>query len=1054
MSSRQVFILAASRLSACLLAVGIIVALPGILWAAEGLASEANQQTAEVQSLLRLRCVKCHNPLHPEAELNLSTLRGLARGGENGPAVVLADPLKSHLWQRVSADEMPPNAPLPASEKQLLQNWLESGSPGLPAPGHNLQIVGLDHWAFQHLAKLDVPTVKVPDGLRTPIDHFLQAQLDKAGLTLNAAADRVTLIRRVAFTLTGLPPTPEEIAAFESDAAEDAYEQMVERYLASPRYGEHWGQFWLDAAGYADSSGYFSNERDRPLAWRYRDYVIDAFNRDKPLEQFICEQLAGDELFPFQPGQEVTPDQLQSLIATQFLANAPDGTDQSAASPEAQQVDRYAALEGTQEMIASNLLGLTVKCARCHDHKFEPISQREYYQLQSILLPALNPRDWVPPLQRKLRVSTVDEQNFRQQQNAAFDRQLAELERERKGLEDLVLSSRQRGTELFFDGFSHTEATPLANWRLIDTQKEIPFPIAGSAAVSTAQVKDGALHVISAQNRYWVISKQSFDWTPAEESEWIQFSFRLVADRLLPSATQAMRVGYYLALIPPPKQNAGQGGLLVDGNPTGETGIYLDPPAGPSQRLSTIAKEPYQPGTNYGVRITKLAGDQYRVEHLINFRLQPESIVVSAANLPDGAFGYYAGHGRSFIVDDLLVEGGKGTPATFELTAEQVASEKRLNEIQASIRQLEAQRQVDVGNEITWVSDRSAQAPEVFLLQRGNYNAPAEAVVPAGLQVLSDAEHPFELTTNSTAGRTTGRRLAFARWLTKPGTRPAALVARVQANRIWLQHFGRGLTSTSENFGLSGEPPQQVALLDYLAAKLSTLGWKAIHREILLSAAFRQSSTATRLAMEKDPGNRLYSRASLRRLSAEQMRDAMLAVSGELDLTAGGPAVPIEQTGTEQEKARGPLNREVVVSESTSGAHRRSIYLQHKRTQIPTVLALFGSPSIAINCVERRPATVPLQSLSQLNSEFIRLRAKAMAQRVMRESGGEEALAIRRATVLTAGRSPSAAEEQLAHEFVAQQRSLYATAEDNGNKQAWTDLCHMLLASNLFLYIE
>jgi hypothetical protein len=339
--------------------------------------------------------------LHPKGELNLSTLRGLSRGGESGPAVEHADPLKSNLWQRVSADEMPPNAPLTAAEKQLLKSWLESGSPGLPASDHDLPIVGLDHWAFQHLATPEVPAVKTSDGLRTPIDHFLQAQLDKTSLSLNAAADRATLIRRVAFTLTGLPPTPEEIATFETDAAAHAYEQMVERYLASPRYGEHWGQFWLDASGYADSSGYFSNERDRPLAWRYRDYVIDAFNRDKPLEQFICEQLAGDELFPFKPGQEVTPDQLQSLIATQFLANAPDGTDQSAASPEAQQVDRYAALEGTQEMIASSLLGLTVKCARCHDHKFEPISQREYYRTVSAarnyierIFPMLSPPPW------------------------------------------------------------------------------------------------------------------------------------------------------------------------------------------------------------------------------------------------------------------------------------------------------------------------------------------------------------------------------------------------------------------------------------------------------------------------------------------------------------------------------------------------------------------------------------------------------------------------------------------------------------------------------------
>src|SRR5687768_8036587 len=268
---------------------------------------------------------------------------------------------------------------------------------------------GSKHWAFQSLHKSQPPATRDPTSVRSDVDRFIVAALEARGLSLSAEADRVTLIRRVCFDLTGLPPTPQEVDAFVADKTPDAYERMVERYLASPRYGERWGQYWLDAAGYADSSGYFSNEKDRPLAYRYRDYVIDSFNRDVPFDQLVREQLAGDEMVDWKSGADASPEVVRALVATQYLSNAPDGTDQSAAQPEAMRLDRYSALEGTQQIVASSLLALSLKCARCHDHKFEPISQREYYQIQSIFLPALNPADWVPPLKRTVAVTTPDD---------------------------------------------------------------------------------------------------------------------------------------------------------------------------------------------------------------------------------------------------------------------------------------------------------------------------------------------------------------------------------------------------------------------------------------------------------------------------------------------------------------------------------------------------------------------------------------------------------------------------------------------------------------------
>ncbi|MBC7816832.1 MAG: DUF1549 domain-containing protein, partial [Planctomycetaceae bacterium] len=236
------------------------------------------------------------------------------------------------------------------------------------------------HWAFQTLQRPAVPAVKDAEHGRSPIDRFVLAKLEEQGLSLSPEADKRTLIRRVAVDLTGLPPTPSELAEFVADQSPDAYERMVERYLASPHYGERWGKWWLDVAGYADSNGYFNADSDRPLAYRYRDYVIRAMNADKPFDQFIREQIAGDELSGFDPKEHerhATPEMIDLLEATHFLRNSPDGSGESDGNPEEVMIDRYFALEGAQQILSSSLLGLTIQCSKCHDHKFEPITQRE-----------------------------------------------------------------------------------------------------------------------------------------------------------------------------------------------------------------------------------------------------------------------------------------------------------------------------------------------------------------------------------------------------------------------------------------------------------------------------------------------------------------------------------------------------------------------------------------------------------------------------------------------------------------------------------------------------
>ena len=938
---------------------------------------------------------------------------------------------------------------------------------------------GEDHWAFQSLQKPEAPAVGAGGDARNAIDRFILARLEARGLSIGPEADRAALARRVCFDLTGLPPTPAEVDRFVNDTSTDAYEQMVERYLASPRYGERWGQYWLDAAGYADTSGYFSNERDRPLAYRYRDYVIESFNRDVPFDQFVREQLAGDELVDFKPDAESSPGVMRALVATHYLSNAPDGTDQSAAQFEAMRLDRYAALEGTQQVVASSLLGLSLKCARCHDHKYEPITQREYYQVQSILLPALNPADWVPPLKRTVRVATADDIARWTAKVRQHEAELAALREQGRRIADSIAAREMAALDdacsvarssappdeaktVFADATSDPVA---ARW--VSTA---PAGAEDHAVVLDQEIADRhcatrqgtALRVLARNHcESLLATKQKFDWTPDEVGQSIQVTFDLVADQTTAGGSPTTPAGYfgYFASAhesfrrDKTKPGGDVGNVLLDGNSQGNPNVYFDYP-GDAARKVPLGTTTYAPARNFGVRVTNAGGGNFHLLHLADGIPDGEPLSVRGVDLPDGAFGFYFGASRSFVVDNVTIRSGKFsgqlTPAH-----QFIVDQRRRAQIDQEIKRREASRPTLQGTEVAWVSDRSSAAPKVYLLKRGAYGANGDEVQPSGFAVLTDSDNAYELPAPSGNARSTGRRLAFARWLTRPGSRPAALLARVQADRIWRNHFGRGLVPTADNFGLSGTPPTHPELLEFLAASLVESAWrvKSLHRLILNSGTYRQSSLARPTEAAADPDNALYWRFPLRRLDAEAIRDSMLAVSGELDVTAGGPAVPIDRYGSEQEKTRGALNREIVVNERTPGARRRSIFLEHRRTQLPTQLALFGTPSIAVNCIERSAATVPLQSLAQLNSEFVRLRAKAAAERLMRESNDNDGNRVTRAYRLAIGRAPTADELSDARAFLAEQRTTYLP-EESPDLSALTDFCQMLFASNPFLYVE
>ncbi|MBS0263353.1 MAG: PSD1 domain-containing protein [Planctomycetes bacterium] len=1030
-----------------------------LLWVAPLYAADrpAPRFTAEIQPLLKRHCVKCHGPAKQEAQLNLSTASGVIRGGMNGAVLVPHDVGNSLLWKRVADDEMPPESPLSEDEKALLKNWIAAGAPGLPSRDKVAgAVAGKDHWAFQPLQAVAVPAVRDKSRLANEIDDFLQSELERQGLSLAPAADRATLIRRVSFDLTGLPPTVAEIETFVNDPAPNAYSRMVDRYLASPHYGERWGKYWLDAAGYADSNGYFNADSDRPLAYRYRDWVVRALNSDKPFDQFVRGQIAGDEMAGFTPGNSASAEVIGLLEATHYLRNSQDGTGESDGNPDEVRVDRYTVIEGTIQNMMNSLLGLTIQCAKCHDHKFEPITQRDYYQLQAVLAPVYNLQNWVKPQERFVYASLPGEFEAWDSQVKTLD---AAITREKQRLYDWARQHRPHGTVVLADDFDAADLRLDERWSNTapgdNTPAGSPPANIGSSQAPGVYVAGGVLKVQAAdgQSEGWVSTKQKIDWTPAEIGGVIQVTFDLTAVRLNDADPPAERVGYYLALHDFQNDSPVAGGnLLIDGNPKAATTVYLDYPGGGSKSAGEVGGTGYQAGRNYGIRITHVKQGRYQLEHLVDFLPDGKSLTLAEADLPDGGFGIAVYAKRNFAVDNLVIERFEGQSesgtALTQFRKNYDVEKQALDGVQKQRAALS-----DRPGKIAWASDLSDTAPDVFVLERGDYAKPAAKVEPEGLAVLSDAGHPFQIRPVGETRKTTGRRLAFAHWITAPDSTAAALLARVQVNRVWHRHFGTGIVAPVDNLGISGALPSHPELLEWLAwnfaarsasAETGTVPWslKQLHRVILNSAAYRQSSRTDEVAFQKDPDNRLLWRYPVRRLDAEAIRDALLAVSGDLNPQVGGPFAATKRLDT----------GEVVPADPNGSGRRRSLYLQQRRTQVTSLLAVFDAPTIVFNSPQRPVSTMPLQTLALLNSEFVVERARNFARRLESAADADPAR-VRLAWLSAWNREPESHELTAALEFLEGQAAEHAT-DNSPRESAWADLCQMLLAANEFLYVE
>ena len=978
----------------------------------------------EVRPILSDNCFSCHGPDEGTRQrgLRLDVPEGLFedRGRLGGPVVVAGDASESRLFQRLVTESsrlrMPSGAdPLTGEQIETLRLWIDQGA-------------GWEtHWAFIPPERPALPPVSDPEWVRNPIDNFVLARLDAEGRGPSAEADRATLLRRATLDLTGLPPTPDELVAFLNDDSPDAYEKAVDRLLGSPRYGERMATEWLDAARYADTNGY-QTDGERTM-WRWRDWVIDAYNANMPFDQFTIEQIAGDML------PNATRDQ---RIATAFNRNHSQNGEGGIVVDEflvEYAVDRV-------ETTSTVWLGLTLGCARCHDHKFDPLSQKEFYEVLAnfnnipergkafkyvnsppfITAPTVEQEKQLAELDEKLReareaFAALEDDAVAAQ--AAWEASLANagrvdwtlrddllahhaLDGDIAGVHDgtFVTAALEDGQPLFvagrvgdaaaFDGqrFINAGLTPNLGYDDPFTLAAWIYPTASSGVVvSRASAGD----------------QGEVGWGLYLEEGKLRFnmSTRILDDGVSAETLEDVRLNEWQHVL-----------ATYDGSKTpGGIRIYVD--AEPWELEPMLDLVGNRMPQRYPLRIGASGSTKPRFEGIIDdvriygAALAPELVAVVAIAEPVTAIA--------------AIPPDRRTPAQAEKLnlafLDQYAPPEIL-EAGRRVATLERERE-DLWSSLptVMVMEEMAERRPTFRLNRGAYDNPAEEVFPGVPAVLPPLPEGAE-----------ANRLSFARWLVDP---EHPLTARVTVNRFWQTYFGTGLVKTAENFGTQGEYPSHPALLDWLATAFIDSGWdvKALQRAIVTSAAYRQASRVTAEEYEADPENRLIARGPRLRLPAQMIRDQALAVSGLLVEDLGGPSVkPYQPEGLWADMVEGGYG-DYVPSEGAD-LYRRSLYTFWKRTLGPPTMMTFDS-STRETCIVRTGRTnTPLQALNLMNDVTYVEAARRLAERMMAEGGETPAERLAYAYRLATAHRPSAAEEAILVEGF--QRHLERYREDRG----------------------
>ena len=927
----------------------------------------------KVRPVLTEKCYKCHSAGAEKIKggLLLDSRNGWMKGGESGPVIIPGNPEKSRLIHAVrytdSKLQMPPKEILPAPQISDLEMWVRMGAPdprGAPVPSSTFRIPSSRHWAFLPPRDSPLPRIRQQNWPRSPIDSFILARLEKHKLKPRPPADKRTLIRRATFDLTGLPPKADEIEAFLADNSNDAFAKVVDRLLATPQFGERWGRHWLDVARYADSNGL---EINLPYenAWRYRDYVVRAFNEDKPFARFIREQLAGDLL----PGDN-EEQHYDQLTATGFLMLGPKLLfEPRKAKLEMDIVDEQI------DVTTRAFLGLTVSCARCHDHKFDPIPTRDYYALAGIfastatLIWDAEPKGG-PPRWRERPLAAPERAKAVEDHAAAVARLQASLQA--AGEMKTALPGGVSSSELAGIVLDNSMAQLVGSW------KESTY---ATNFIDKNYLQDG-------------------NTGKGEKSA-----------RFVPDLPQAGRYEVQFAYVP--RRNRARNVPVTVHAANAARTVLIDQTEPPTidDLFVSLGTFEFAAGTNGAVVVSNQGTEGFVTIDAVRF-------------VPAG------------MEMTMKMQTGQKARAKKSGTA---MTDRSIHQLLDDLQELRAKEPPPVPMAMA-AQDGAICNCRINL--RGDPEKPGPEVPRGFLSVLEKTVPPPASLSNEASGR-----LELADWI---ASNQNPLTARVAVNRIWHYLFGGRLVESVDNFGALGERPTHPDLLDYLALRFMEQGWsfKKIIRALMLSSTYQMSSDLDPLAYAKDPENKLMWRMNRRRLDAEAIRDAVLAVSGQLDLTMGGSLSPTNDA---------PFGAAAMASNAQVASTRRSLYLPVIRNDTPDLFQVFDFADPYLVTGKRHSTTAPTQALFMMNSPFMLEQSRQWAGALLATAPANDAQRVASAYTQAFGRPAGAETTERALRFIAEYQAALEKNEPDLEKRrlmAWQSFCHALLASTEFRFIN
>jgi Protein of unknown function (DUF1553)/Protein of unknown function (DUF1549)/Planctomycete cytochrome C len=1017
----------------------------------------------QVRPLLADQCLGCHGGAASAANggLRIASQADLIKGGYRGAAIVPGHPESSLLIKAVTYTEhglsMPPRARLTDAQIAVLSDWVKRGAPwpaaksSATAPGakaaFNLTARKSAHWAWKPVVRPAVPTPGLKSWVRTPIDSFILAELEAKKLAPAPFADRRTLIRRATFDLTGLPPTRQEIADFLNDKAPNAYEKVVDRLLASPHYGERWARHWLDLVRFAETDGH-EFDLEKPGAYQYRDYLVRAFNADVPYRQFAMEHIAGDLM----PSPRKNPDKgfNESVLGTGFYWLG-SGTH----SPVDLLDDQADHMDNEIDTLGKTFLALGLGCARCHDHKFDAISSKDYYGLYGIL--------------RSTR------KQFAKVGAPTAPTVLSELDTvrtaERNSLLEWAHQSLAKPSGIFAPEWAPALAADKGDAAAFGYAaarlKDVPADrfVAELYAVR-AQLKDQQTRAqTSAKTVTWYGTQEGIDSRlPLWSSQGEAFG-----SEKTPAISLRFSGGPHPQVTSAVWASSGDSGRLSEklhGTLQSQTFTITKPRiiyrlAGHSTRVRLIVdglqilRDPLYGGLNVGADSDALRWQVQDVSRWIGHRAYVELQDIDPGSIALDRVGFTAGEPPADAPDQDLMDGlmdpalkdkegvaavyarlaqsasrGQGAFAAWEAKWTPLTDTQKSEIATLEARRTAAEAKIDEGALALCAEDGTGENEKLHL--RGNYRT-LGTLAPRRFLEAIDGKQDF------------GTAAGCGRWELASHLASAnnPLFARVMVNRIWQHHFGDGIVRTPDDFGVMGQRPTNQPLLDWLASEFVRQGWsiKKMHRLMLLSNTYRMDSRGSAAAEAADPQNKLVHRMPVLRLEAESIRDSILAVSGRLDPTIGGPSVMPYLTSF-------TVGRGAPPSGPLDGAGRRSLYISVRRGFPVPMLSAFDMPVPASTMGRRTVSSVPAQALTLLNDPFVVSMAGVWAKQLLKMEGSPETR-ITAAYETAFGRLPDGKELQTALTFVKGSQP-----GSPAELEAWTGLCHVLFNVKEFIFIR